>query len=228
MPKFVYAVLFMSLTFACGLSNAQQNPASGFDYADFLARNPVPEINYDAPNALDSDDYDPASPAAQELLEKWDALYAAVNLDAGTERGVLYDRATSCSHGDCQVWASVSKGAQRLSLYVDGVLQDTWPVSTGKAGHSTPNFEKHPDGRIYDSYSSAAYPGGDYNGLGNMPYAVFISGGFAIHGTPKSNWSMLGQKASHGCIRLHPDNAYHFNRLVREEGVKNTWISVEQ
>jgi len=73
---------------------------------------------------------------------------------------------------------------------------------------------------------SSKFPGGDYNGLGNMPYAVFVDGGFAIHGTTRGNWPLLGQVASHGCIRVHPDNGFIFNRLVRQHGVKNTWITI--
>lgn len=70
-------------------------------------------------------------------------------------------------------------------------------------------------------------PGGDYNGLGNMPYAVFVRGGYAIHGTTKGNWPKLGTPASKGCIRLHPDNGFIFNRLVRAVGVRAAWVSVE-
>lgn len=70
-------------------------------------------------------------------------------------------------------------------------------------------------------------PGGDYNGLGNMPYAVFVRGGYAIHGTVQANWSKLGTPASKGCIRLHPDNGLIFNRLVRALGVALAWVSVE-
>lgn len=70
-------------------------------------------------------------------------------------------------------------------------------------------------------------PGGDYNGLGNMPYAVFVRGGYAIHGTVESNWPKLGTPASKGCMRLHPDNAFIFNRLIRSVGVADAWVSVE-
>jgi len=59
-----------------------------------------------------------------------------------------------------------------------------------------------------------------------MPYAVFISGGYAIHGTTRGNWSRLGKPASHGCIRLHPDNGQIFNVLVRRNGISNVWITV--
>ena len=90
----------------------------------------------------------------------------------------------------------------------------------------TPNFDRHPDGRFYDYYDSTKYPGGDYKGLGNMPYAVFIEGGFALHGTPQGNWPWLGRPASHGCVRQHPDDAFRLNRLVRATGVANVWITV--
>jgi hypothetical protein len=51
---------------------------------------------------------------------------------------------------------------------------------------------------------------------GNMPFAVFIKGGFAVHGTTGgSDWgniSKLGTTPlSHGCVRIHPLNAKAFN-----------------
>ena len=107
-------------------------------------------------------------------------------------------------------------------------MKYAWPTSTGRRFHKTPHFDQHPNGRIYDSYSSNEFPGGDYNGLGNMPYAVFISGGYAIHGTIQSNWHKLGKRASKGCLRLHPENGFIFNRLVRTVGISSTWITVEK
>jgi lipoprotein-anchoring transpeptidase ErfK/SrfK len=59
-----------------------------------------------------------------------------------------------------------------------------------------------------------------------MPYAVFIRGGYAIHGTTPGNFSKLGTRASHGCIRLHPDNAKLFNELVKRVGLENTWVKI--
>lgn len=131
-----------------------------------------------------------------------------------------------CKYETCGLWAVVNKDKQRLYLYVEGVLIYTWRISSGKPGTGTPDFDKQPDGRIYDAYTSTKFPDGDYNGLGNMPYAVFIDGGFAIHGTTRGNWPLLGQVASHGCIRVHPDNGFILNRLVRQYGMKNTWITV--
>lgn len=181
------------------------------------------------------EEFDPANPRAEEILREFDRIYEQEtgqspwlqepsDVFSGSEFRAFE---AGCYRETCKVFALVSKRNQKLYLYVDGQVQNVWDVSTGAEGHSTPNFDRHPEGRIYDRYSSSTYPGGDYRGLGNMPYAVFIRGGYAIHGTPESNWPRLGRRASHGCIRLHPDNAFKFNRLVRANGIRNTWITVE-
>jgi lipoprotein-anchoring transpeptidase ErfK/SrfK len=57
-----------------------------------------------------------------------------------------------------------------------------------------------------------------------MPYAVFFNGGYAIHAT--YDIKRLGRPASHGCVRLHPNNAAEFFALTREHGLKNTRIVI--
>ncbi len=57
-----------------------------------------------------------------------------------------------------------------------------------------------------------------------MPWSVFFYKGYAIHGTTEI--SQLGRPASHGCVRLHPDNARIFYDLVNAYGKANTRISV--
>jgi hypothetical protein len=133
----------------------------------------------------------------------------------------------TCYRDSCPVWIRINRAEQTLYLYEDGLMVDRWLVSTGLPRTPTPSFDRHPNGRVYDRYTSTKFPGGDWKGLGNMPYAVFIQGGFAIHGTPRENWHRLGKRASHGCIRLHPDNALYFNRLVRQYGIQQVWITVE-
>lgn len=177
------------------------------------------------------EDLNPFDPNVEEVLQFYDKIYEEETGKPShlPDTGFI-DEITGfagCYRLECNVWAQVVKSTQRMYLYVNGTLQGSWLVSTGVPGYTTPNFDKHPDGRIYDRYTSTKYPGGDYNGLGNMPYAVFISGGFALHGTPQGNWPKLGRPASHGCIRMHPDNAYIFNRLVRQYGVRNVWITVQ-
>jgi lipoprotein-anchoring transpeptidase ErfK/SrfK len=90
----------------------------------------------------------------------------------------------------------VDKSTQRMSVSVDGSRQYTWAVSTGI--HGTPSGEYRP--QSLDRYHRSNLYGG-----APMPYSIFYSGNFAIHGTP--HVSRLGGRASHGCIRLHPANA---------------------
>lgn len=173
------------------------------------------------------DEIDPFDQNIEELLEDFDQHYQEETGKSPFVDDFLVPMDGNCFRQSCKVWIQVVKSTQTAYLYVDGRLSNTWKVSTGAIGHATPNFDTHPNGRIYDTYNSSKYPGGDYKGLGNMPYAVFIQGGFAIHGTPAGNWPKLGKRASHGCVRVHPDNAQIFNRLVRQYGIAQTWVTVQ-
>ncbi len=134
----------------------------------------------------------------------------------------------TCRQIQCRIWARVSKKEQKLYLYIDGTLADTFKVSTGDKRHETPAMDLRPSGPIFQKYTSRKFPGGNYKGLGNMPYVVFVQGGYALHGTTSGNIPKLGRKASHGCVRLHPDNAKIFNALVRKAGLNNTWVTIEE
>jgi lipoprotein-anchoring transpeptidase ErfK/SrfK len=133
----------------------------------------------------------------------------------------------ACRGMECHIFIDVNKTKQQMNLYEDGVLKVTSPTSTGRAGFATPNFETNPNGRIYQVYSSSKYPG--YN---NMPFAVFIQGGFALHGAPGSEDKELGHVASHGCVRLRTSKAQEVNAYVsaavKAAGgtTKTVWISV--
>ncbi|MFA6236029.1 MAG: L,D-transpeptidase [Bacteriovorax sp.] len=173
------------------------------------------------------DTLDPRSPDIEKILKDLDEDYEkTTGLSAHLEVDLLEDLLPRCFRNSCKIWADIDKRVQRLYLYIDGVLTYTWKTSTGREGFETPDFDTHPDGRIYKRYTSTKFPEGDYNGLGNMPFAVFIDGGFAIHGTTRGSWPNLGRPASHGCIRVHPDNGQIFNVLVRRTGVRNVWITI--
>jgi hypothetical protein len=49
-----------------------------------------------------------------------------------------------------------------------------------------------------------------------MPYSIFFRGGYAIHGSYATG--ALGRPASHGCVRLAPENAAVLYQLVQMEG----------
>jgi len=133
-----------------------------------------------------------------------------------------------CRDTGCILHAEVRRSNQTLYLRIGGELKDSFPVSTGMKKYETPDIEQHPRGPLFVKYISKKFPGGNYMGLGNMPYAVFIRGGYAIHGTTKGNFKKLGKPASHGCIRLHPDNARIFYELVKRIGLANTWVVVKE
>ena len=173
------------------------------------------------------DELDPRSPDIEKTLRELAKDYeSTTGKSPFLELDPLEKLFPSCYRNSCAIWADVDKSAQRLYLYINGALTYTWKTSTGRAGYETPDLDQHPSGGVYDRYSSTKYPGGDYNGLGNMPYAVFVEGGLAIHGTTRGNWGNLGHPASHGCIRVHPDNGQIFNLLVRKNGLRNVWVTV--
>lgn len=201
----------------------------GGDYGDDERRG-SPGVDYDGgsyDDGLFSDDLDPRAANISEVLKALDEEFGGAETYLPEDPWGSLFNTKKCYRQTCSVWAQISKSQQKMFLYLNGNVIHTWDVSSG-TGRRTPNFDMPPNGRIYNRYSSSKYPGGDYNGLGNMPYAVFFSGGYAIHGTPKSNWKKLGQKASHGCIRLHPDNAKIFNQLVRQYGIGDVWITVQE
>ncbi|MGZ3695421.1 MAG: L,D-transpeptidase [Bdellovibrionota bacterium] len=180
-----------------------------------------------APDESGAAELNPFAPGVEEMLRKMDEYYESETgqsaFPAGREEDV---GAAGCYRAECAIFVDIDKASQTLRLYVDGRLESQMLVSTGRPGYSTPDFDKRFSGRIYDKFTSGKYPGGDYMGLGNMPYAMFISGGFALHGTPEVNWPMLGRTDSHGCIRILPENAKYINRLLRQKGVRNSWIWV--
>ena len=59
-----------------------------------------------------------------------------------------------------------------------------------------------------------------------MPYSIFYSGNFAVHGT--NQLKALGRPASSGCVRLHPSNAAKLYSLVQREGLRNTRIVIHR
>jgi lipoprotein-anchoring transpeptidase ErfK/SrfK len=171
------------------------------------------------------DTFNPKEKNAEKVLQQMDRDYEQIT---GLPSH-LKDESTSayCYKSNCKILAKINLNTQRMDLYIDGILTYTWKVSTGRFGFETPPMETNPDGRIYERHTSPKYPQGDYDGLGNMPFAVFIDGDYAIHGTTRGSWDDLGTPASHGCVRLHPDNAEMFNVMVRRAGIKNVWISIE-
>lgn len=116
-----------------------------------------------------------------------------------------------------RVVARVSIGSQTMKVYHEGRLLFTWPVSTAKAGKITPPGTYEPE------FLSRNHRSRRYNNA-PMPFAIFYDGNYAIHGTDQIK--RLGQPASHGCVRLHPDNAKILFQMVKAEGMENTSVVI--
>ena len=115
------------------------------------------------------------------------------------------------------VEARVDLSEQRMRVYRSGRLLYTWPVSTARRGKVTPT------GSWTAKWLSRNHRSSRYNNA-PMPYSIFYSGNYAVHGTNQIN--RLGRPASAGCIRLHPDNARVLFDMTQRVGLKNTRIRV--
>lgn len=109
---------------------------------------------------------------------------------------------------------TIDKTRQRMTVLVDGSEHHDWPVSTGLPGYATPS----------GSYSATSMNEMWYSREWDdapMPHAVFFTKrGHAIHGT--NEVKRLGKPASHGCVRLEPENAATLFDLVKQNGLENT------
>lgn len=116
------------------------------------------------------------------------------------------------------VFISVDKATQRMSVLVDGEQRHSWPVSTGLVRYATPIGLYTPFRLVEDHYSK------EWDDA-PMPHSIFFtSRGHAIHGSDATR--RLGSPASHGCIRLSRENAAILFNLVKEQGLENTRVAV--
>jgi hypothetical protein len=113
------------------------------------------------------------------------------------------------------ILVNISKTSQRMTVLVDGSARYNWLVSTGTARHATPSGVYQPQW-LARKWRSKKY------GNAPMPYSVFFRDGYAIHGTIEIR--QLGRIASHGCVRLHPENAAKLYALVEKQMARTTVV----
>ena len=102
---------------------------------------------------------------------------------------------------------------------VDGRPTFEWKVSTARKGYVTPTGSYKPT-RLEEMWYSRKYD------KSPMPHSVFFHGGYAVHAT--NAVKRLGTPASHGCVRLHPNDAADFYELVQAFGSANTSIVITE
>src|SRR5689334_20272496 len=98
-----------------------------------------------------------------------------------------------------EVVINVDKYSQRMTVTVDGHERWHWPVSTGVPGHDTPSGA-YTTFRMEKEHFSKEWDDAP------MPHSIFFTmKGHAIHGSMHTKY--LGRPASHGCVRIAPENA---------------------
>ena len=123
-----------------------------------------------------------------------------------------------CSVAKADVVINIDKTNQNMTVFVNGIETYEWLVSTGTYGYDTPNGDYYVTG-MHEVWYSRTYDDAP------MPHSVFFTNsGHAIHGTTEVG--TLGLPASHGCVRLHPDNAVILFDLIQNEGQEETRIVV--
>jgi lipoprotein-anchoring transpeptidase ErfK/SrfK len=123
----------------------------------------------------------------------------------------------SAGTASASVVAVVHISTQQMTVTVDGGPYAVWKVSTARRGYYTPR------GSFRPRYLKLMHYSRKYDNS-PMPYSVFFSGGFAIHGTQYVR--SLGYPASHGCIRLQTANAANLYYLIKRYGQGSTRIRV--
>ena len=115
-----------------------------------------------------------------------------------------------------KVLVIIDKPTQKMKVFVDDVELYSWKVSSGLPGYATPSGA-HKASSMNEIWYSKEWDDAP------MPHAIFFTKkGHAIHGTEETK--KLGRPASHGCVRLAPEDARTLFALVKEKGLENTEI----
>lgn len=112
------------------------------------------------------------------------------------------------SPAQARVTIDIDLSAQSMHVEGSGGTYD-WPISSARDGYATPDGTFSVQSLQTIHYSKKYYHS-------PMPHSIFFDGGYAIHGTYETAW--LGRPASHGCVRISPQNAATLFEMVKEEG----------
>lgn len=166
--------------------------------------------------------------------------YAEYLIDEELVEKVAKDQGINSVHAHVRNIAEdgLCKSSECFRVYIflngnedNGILVATFVVSPG-TGTKTPEMNDKPlrkyDAKVryltkfekptmydgwdmYRIYGSKSYPGS----VPNMPNAMFVTPGIALHG---SFDTVDGNKRSHGCVRMFPDESYWVHSLVIRAG----------
>jgi lipoprotein-anchoring transpeptidase ErfK/SrfK len=144
-----------------------------------------------------------------------------INIAAAVLTGaaLVLSAGSGTAHAASKIVARVDISDQRMEVLVDGRPTFEWKVSTAGKGYVTPTGSYKPT-RLEAMWYSKQYDNAP------MPHSVFFNNGYAVHAT--NAVKRLGTPASHGCVRLHPNDAADFYQLVEVFGPANTSIVITE
>jgi lipoprotein-anchoring transpeptidase ErfK/SrfK len=116
-----------------------------------------------------------------------------------------------------RIVARINISKQTMTVTENGFIRYQWKVSTARRGYVTPVGS-------YRAYFASRHHRSRKYDNAPMPYAIFFNGGYAVHAT--YDLKHLGRPASHGCVRLHPNNAAVFFSLAERNGLGNTKVII--
>jgi len=148
-------------------------------------------------------------------MKKLLALFVGLIMLAGASAGIEGATAKTKPAPEVEILVDISN--QTMTVDVNGWTYGRWKVSTARDGYYTPRGSWRPF-MLKKMHYSRKYD------ISPMPNSIFFLGGYAIHATHYIN--QLGRPASHGCIRLHPQNAAKLYSLVQKHGLKSTRITI--
>lgn len=148
-------------------------------------------------------------------MNKLFALFTGLLMIAFAATGTAAAATKAKAPPEVEIHVDISN--QTMKVEVNGWTYGRWKVSTARDGYYTPRGSWRPF-LLKKMHYSRKYDNSP------MPNSIFFLGGYAIHATYYIN--QLGRPASHGCIRLHPQNAAKLYSLVQKHGMKSTRITI--
>ena len=183
------------------------------------AASPTPETNEKVESESGTEpesDPNAATPETNEKAESEPGMQPESNPSTAQPESETTGATSEPTQDGSQILINIDKSRQEMTVFVDGIEQYTWPVSTGGRGYATPsgNFTASSMNEVWYSKQWDNAP---------MPNSIFFTKeGHAIHGSYETK--KLGRAVSHGCVRLAPENARILYALVEEQGLGNTKV----
>jgi len=155
-----------------------------------------------------------ATDTSSQPLTRADCGKADMRWDEGAN--VCTESNSTAAQAESAVLINIDKTKQKMMVFIDGVEKYDWPVSTGRAGYSTPSGTYTPTS-MNEVWYSQQWDNSP------MPHSIFfMKDGHAIHGSYEVK--TLGKPVSHGCVRISPQNAATLYSLVGKNGLENTQV----